>query len=478
MTVTDRPAAGPHILGTVPERAARGKALRRLVPLETHADVGGTHVPLLELVTATDAERMQELLPLRYERMLASAFSYYRGSAGVMAADLASVPRTELTVQLCGDAHLSNFGVYASPERRLVFDVNDFDETLPGPFEWDVKRLAASVALAGRINGHRRRERRENVRATVRSYRTAMRDFAGQGNLAVWYAHVDIERVVDDLGPEVGAKAERRARANLDRARGRDSARAARKLTALQGGTRRFVADPPLVVPIDQLLPGVEASRIRESLTDVLSAYRRTLTPDRRHLFDQYRLVDIARKVVGTGSVGTGSYVLLLLGRDENDPLVLQAKEAGNSALEPYCSPSTTSPGERVVAGQRLMQAVSDIFLGWQRRTGVDGRERHYYVRQLLDGKLSAEVEGMDPRRLGVYGALCGWTLARAHARSGDRVALAAYLGKSARFDEAVADYAEAYADRVEAQHRDLERAVADGSILQARSGEAGWPSR
>ncbi len=472
MTVTDEPAPGLHSHATVHERAARGKAVRRLVPLEAHADAGGTHVPLLELVTATDGDRMQELLPLRYERMLASAFSYYRGSAGVMAADLATVPRTELTAQLCGDAHLSNFGVYASPERRLVFDVNDFDETLPGPFEWDVKRLAVSVVLAGRESQHHRRERREAVGATVRSYRTAMRDFAGQGNLAVWYASAEVDRVVEDLGDRVGTKAQRRTRDKLARAHGRDSVHAVRKLTVLHDGAPRFVADPPLLVPVDALFPEVEAVRLRGSLMEVLSAYRETLTPDRRHLLDQYRLVDIARKVVGTGSVGTGSYVLLLLGRDDNDPLVLQAKEAGASALEPYCSPSTaSSPAERVVLGQRLVQAVSDIFLGWQRRDDVDGRERHYYVRQLLDGKLSAEVDRMDPRRLTVYGALCGWTLARAHARSGDRVAIAAYLGKSTRFDDAVTEYAEAYADRVAAQYQELERAVADGTVTAAAGG-------
>lgn len=474
MTVTGRSAVTqPRTGATVRDRAARGKAARRVLPLEAHGRVGGTHVPLLELVTASDDERVKDLLPLRYERMLASPFSYFRGSAGVMAADLASVPRTELTVQLCGDAHLSNFGVYASPERRLVFDVNDFDETLPGAFEWDVKRLAVSLALAGRGNGHRRRDRREAVRATVRSYRTAMRDFAGQGNLAVWYAGVDVERVVADLGSRADAKTQRRTRASLDRARGRDSVQAASRLTTLDAGSPRFVADPPLVVPIDQLFPEVEATRVRNGLQDVLSAYRETLTADRRHLLDQFQLVDIARKVVGTGSVGTGSYVLLLIGRDEKDPLVLQAKEAGTSALEPYCAPSTaSSPGERVVLGQRLMQAVSDIFLGWQSRPGVDGRERHYYVRQLRDGKLSAEVDDMDPRRLTVYGAICGWTLARAHARSGDRVAIAAYLGKSVTFDEAVTDYAEAYADRVLAQYRELQRVMADGSTAAARPQE------
>lgn len=474
MTLTGRPTAErPHAPATVQERAAHGKAVRRLLPLEGHSELGGTHVPLLELVTTTDLDRVAELLPLRYERVLASPFSYFRGSAGVMGADLASVPRTELTAQLCGDAHLSNFGVYASPERRLVFDVNDFDETLPGPFEWDVKRLATSVALAGRANAHRRRDRREAVRATVRSYRTTMRGFARQGNLAVWYASMDIERVVEDLGGLVGAKAQRRTRANLDRARRRDSAQAAAKLTTLEGGSPRFVADPPLVVPIDELLPEPAAVRLRAGLMDVLSGYRESLTPDRRHLLDQFQVVDIARKVVGTGSVGTGAYVLLLVGRDEKDPLVLQAKEAGDSALAPYCAPSTaSSSGERVVLGQRLMQAVSDIFLGWQTRQDFEGRDRHYYVRQLRDGKLSAEVGEMEPRRLTMYGSLCGWTLARAHARSGDRVAIAGYLGKTDTFDNAVTEYAEGYSERVEEQYRELRAAVADGSIAAARAGE------
>jgi uncharacterized protein (DUF2252 family) len=469
-----RSAAGregvPHL--GVAERAGRGKAVRSAVPLDQHREVGGGPVDVLALLTQQERGRVEELLPIRHGRMLASPFAFYRGAAGVMAADLAAVPDSGLQVQLCGDAHLSNFGVYATPERRLVFDVNDFDETLPGPFEWDVKRLAASVAVAGRGNGHGSRERTDTVVAVVNSYRTAMRQFAKMGNLAVWYASLDVERAMADLAPRIKSSDRRRTRAALDRARTRDNADALRKLTRTDaGGHARFVDDPPLIVPVDRLFSHVDAMELRQALLEVLLSYRDTLVEDRRHLLDQFDLVDVARKVVGVGSVGTRAFVLLLTGRDDQDPLVLQAKEAGPSVLEPYCGQSEyANAGQRVVVGQRLVQAASDIFLGWDRLTGADGVERDFYVRQLRDGKASAAVEDMSPRRLTVYGQFCAWTLARAHARSGDRVAIAAYLGKRDTFERAVAEFAEAYADRTEAQYREL-RAAADRGDLAVTTG-------
>jgi uncharacterized protein (DUF2252 family) len=403
--------------------------------------------------------------------MLSSPFAFYRGAAAVMAADLAGLPRSGLDVQLCGDAHLSNFGVYRSPERRLVFDVNDFDETLPGPFEWDVKRLAASLSLAGRENGHGSRDRKRTVVASVAAYRTAMRQFARQGNLAVWYAGVDVERLMADLAPRASSTERKRARANLERARRSDSTRALAKMTVTEDGRTRFLSQPPLLVPLSELLPEVDAQVVHTSLLEILSTYRASLPEDRRHLLDQFQLVEVARKVVGVGSVGTRAYVLLLTGRDSADPLVLQAKEARASVLEPHVGSSRhANAAERVVAGQRLMQASSDIFLGWQRTREGDGAERDYYVRQLRDGKASAEVGAMRPRLLAIYGELCAWTLARAHARSGDRVAIAAYLGKRDTFDRAVAEFAEAYADRAESQYRDL-RSAADGGELPVMYG-------
>ena len=451
---------------SVPERAQRGKVARQRLPLEAHAHVPEEEVDAVALVSARDPLRVPELLPIRYGRMLASPFAFYRGSAAVMAADLASLPHSGLHAQLCGDAHLSNFGVYASPERRLVFDVNDFDETLPGPFEWDVKRLAASIELAGRANGHKRRERREEVVSTVAQYRTAMRRFAKMSNLAVWYASLDIDQAVSEFASRVSASDRRRAQANLDKARGRDSRQAAAKLTRSVDGATRFVNDPPLVVPLVDLLPEMQASVVQERLGEIVQSYRSTLDDDRRMLLDQFQLVDIARKVVGVGSVGTRAWVLLLTGRDEHDMLVLQAKEAAESVLEPYVGRSEFEmAGHRVVAGQRLVQAVSDIFLGWTRNTEPDGTVRDFYVRQLRDGKGSAVVEEMDPRRLTVYGELCAWTLARAHARSGDRVAIAAYLGKKPVFEHAVAEFAAEYADRAERQWGQLDAAVAHGTV-------------
>ena len=445
----------PHAR-TVEVRTREGRDARDRVPLASLADCPDQPLDVAALLQAEDEGRLQELVPLRYERMLASAFAYYRGSAVVMATDLATRPATGLQAQLCGDAHLANFGVFATPERRLILDVNDFDETLPGPFEWDVKRLAASIVLAGRDNGHPAAERSETVVSAMRAYREAMRGFAEQGNLQVWYANLDIERALTDLS--AGKAEQRRSQKALAKARSRDSLRAARKLTTVVDGRPQFRADPPLLVPLRDLLPPSVAEDMRRVTLELIADYRATLPEDRRHLIDQFTLVDMARKVVGVGSVGTRAWVLLMIGRDLDDPLLLQAKEAGPSVLERFCGASAhATSGERVVAGQRLLQASSDIFLGWRKGVGMDGNVREHYIRQLWDAKTSADIAAMDSRRLRIYAGMCAWTLARGHARSGDRVAIASYLGKKDSFEQALAQFAERYADRVEQQYADLQ---------------------
>ncbi|HWS57277.1 MAG TPA: DUF2252 domain-containing protein [Actinotalea sp.] len=407
---------------------------------------------------------MSELVPIRYGRMLASPFAFYRGAAAIMAADLASMPTSGLRVQACGDAHLSNFGLFASPERKLVFDINDFDETAPGPWEWDVKRLAASLAIAGRNNGFTDSERRGVVVAAAAGYREAMAEFAGMGNLAVWYARADVEgglaRVRGALGKRDAAQSEKVA----TKAMSKDSAQALARLTQVVDGRRRIISDPPLVVPVEELMEPEQAATHEEWMHETLRAYRRTLPEDRRYLLDQYRYVHMARKVVGVGSVGTRAWIILLTGRDDADPLLLQAKEAQVSVLEPYAGPSEYDQhGQRVVEGQRLMQASSDIFLGWIRPVGLDGAQRDFYFRQLRDWKGSWDPTLMSPALMAFYGARCAWTLARAHARSGDRIAIAAYLGTTDAVDNAVADFAEAYADQNERDHAALAEAVRAG---------------
>ena len=368
-------------------------------------------------------------------------------------------------MQLCGDAHLSNFGAFASPERRLVFDVNDFDETLPGPFEWDVKRLAASLAVAGRDNGFPAKARRKIVLAAAEGYRTAMRAFAKQPLLDVWYAHLDIEQAIGELQAQVKAERFKAAEGLLAKAHTRDSTQALGKLTTVVDGRRRIISDPPMIVPVEDVFADVAADAIYEQLRAVLGKYRRTLQSDRRHLLGQFTLVQVARKVVGVGSVGTRAWILLMDALDGVEPLFLQAKEAQPSVLAEYCGRSQyANQGERVVAGQHLMQAHSDIFLGWTRVANpVDGVDRDFYVRQLRDWKFSAPIEAMIPQGMTFYARLCGWTLARAHARSGDRIALAAYLGGSARFDQAIAGFAETYADQNERDYAALQAAVKDG---------------
>jgi uncharacterized protein (DUF2252 family) len=408
--------------------------------------------------------RVPELVPVRHGRMLVSPFTFYRGAALPMAADLAGTPTSGLRVQLCGDAHLANFGGFASPERRLVFDVNDFDETLPGPFEWDLKRFAASLAVAGRDNGYTAKQRRTVELAGVEAYRTAMREFAAMPTLKVWYAHLNLDDAIRELGSQVSKKRRKRTERTLAKARTRDSMQAFGKLTTTVDGRPQIISDPPLIVPVEELTGHMEADAFYTQLSQLLDNYLLTLSDDRRHLVQQFTLIQLARKVVGVGSVGTRAWIMLLEADDGQEPLFLQAKEAQESVLAGYAGPSQyTNQGERVVAGQHLMQAASDIFLGWQRTTGLDNIERDFYIRQLRDWKISAEIEQMNPRGMAVYARLCGWTLARAHARSGDRIAIAAYLGKSATFDTAVADFAETYANQNELDHAALSGAVADG---------------
>jgi uncharacterized protein (DUF2252 family) len=438
-----------------------------MAPLESQAEFepARSRDPVGLLLGQAES-RVPELVPVRHGRMLVSPFTFYRGAALPMAADLAGTPAAGLRVQLCGDAHLSNFGAFASPERNLVFDVNDFDETLPGPFEWDVKRLAASLAVAGRDNGFGAKARRRVVLAAGGSYRTAMRRFAKQPYLAVWYAHLDIEQAIAQFRSQLNAKRFKATQALLAKARTRDSTQALDKLTALVDGQRQIISDPPMIAPIEEVYADVQADAIYEQIRTVLGKYRRSLQSDRRHLLGQFTLVQVARKVVGVGSVGTRAWVVLMDAGDGVEPLFLQAKEAQPSVLADYLGRSRyANQGERVVAGQHLMQAESDIFLGWTRATGPDQVDRDFYVRQLRDWKFSAPVEQMIPSGMKAYADLCGWTLARAHARSGDRIALASYLGRSARFDQAIADFAETYADQNERDYADFQAAAKDGKV-------------
>jgi uncharacterized protein (DUF2252 family) len=462
-----KPKPVPHL--TMAERAARGKAARAGVPRSSHAEIDFPQsrdpIAFLEGQAAT---RVPELVPIRYGRMLASSFAFYRGGALIMASDLARTPSSGLRTQLCGDAHLSNFGVYASPERNMVFSLNDFDETAPGPWEWDVKRLVASFAIAGRELGYSKKERQAIVHATARSYRESMNAFAGMQNLQLWYARLDVEQIVRDYSGAVDPGVARRAEANIAKARTRDSMHAFEKLTHVVDGERRIISDPPLIVPLSELVPpGTTREALEGEFRELLRSYRRTLASDRRHLLEQFRFVEIARKVVGVGSVGTRAWIVLMLGVDDEDPLFLQAKEAQPSVLERFVGKSGyTNCGQRVVAGQRLMQSASDIFLGWQHtRSGLDGEERDFYVRQLRDWKGSAVIEAMIPKGMTVYGRVCAWTLARAHARAGDRIAIASYLGRSDVFDRAMAAFAEAYADQNERDYRALKEAVESGRI-------------
>jgi uncharacterized protein (DUF2252 family) len=456
------------------QRIARGKAARADVPRSSHAEFtpAARRPDPVTLLADQAASRVPELLPIRYGRMAVSAFTFFRGAALPMANDLAGSPRIGLTVQACGDAHLANFGLFASPERNLVFDINDFDETLPGPWEWDVKRLAASLEIAGRDNGFATKERRAIVLASTAAYRRAMREFADRTALEVWYAHAEASMIRAWFEPLLSGASRRTLSRALAKAKTKDNLGALGRFAGSDDGRPAIIGDPPLIVPLRDLVgEGVNPAETALQLRGILDSYRTTLEPERQELLDRYRLVDFARKVVGVGSVGTRSFMALLLGDDEHDPLFLQAKEAGPSVLEEYAGSSQyDNCGQRVVVGQRLMQAVGDIFLGWVRVHGFDGQTRDFYLRQLRDWKGSAEVSEMVPKGMRAYGQLCGWTLARAHARSGDRVAIAAYLGSGPAFDEAVGDFAALYADQNERDHTSLVEAIASGRV-KAESG-------
>ena len=456
---------------TPAERNARGKTARAAVPRESHAefDPPSDRPDPLSLLEEQAKARVPELVPIRWGRMMASPFTYYRGAALPMASDLADTPVSGLAVQACGDAHLSNFGMFGSAERRLVFDVNDFDETLPGPWEWDVKRLAASMEVAGRDNGFAGKDRREIVGATVAGYRRAMRNFATMSNLDIWYARADEDFVRSDFASQMKTQQRKMTDKATAKARTRDSMQEVDKLTRVVDGQPRIVADPPLLVPVNDLLPTkMDQETFRGQIKDLLATYRRTLETDRRYLLEEFQFADMARKVVGVGSVGTRCWIVLLFGRDNNDPLFLQVKEAEASVLSRFVGASRyTNQGQRVVAGQRLMQATSDIFLGWQRNpVGLDdGRSHDFYVRQLRDWKLSLDIGTMIPRGMRLYGELCGFTLARAHARSGDEIAIASYLGNSVAFDNAIAEFAVAYADQNARDFQAFTGAIASGRL-------------
>jgi len=462
---------------TVEDRKARGKSLRDQAAPSSHAgwEPAADRPDPVSLLEEQDASREQDLVPVRHGRMMVSPFTFYRGAAKIMAADLQATPRAGLDVQLCGDAHLSNFGMFASPERSLLFDLNDFDETLPGPFEYDVKRMSASFTIAGRNNGFSEAETRDVTLASARAYRQSMARFAKMGTMDIWYAHLsesdllaairNLTRTADGTGKKAAKKDAKKAKASMAKARTRDSLQALSKLAELVDGRYRIVSQPPIVIPFRDVpaVAGLSPDQLQQVIEEQFRAYRSTLQNDRRHLLERFQIVDVARKVVGVGSVGTRAYIALLQGRDERDPLFLQVKEASASVLEDHLPKSRfKQPGERVVQGQRLMQAASDIYLGWTKGTMND---RHFYWRQLRDMKASAVVESMRPANLGFYAGACGWTLARAHARSGDPIAIAAYLGKGDDFDRSVADFSERYADQNDRDFEAFVQAVGSGRL-------------
>src|SRR4051794_40930825 len=450
------------------ERAAIGKAARAEAGRKVHGEwePSADRPDPVDLLEAQARTRVPELVPIRYGRMLVSPFTFFRGAAYVMASDLPGTPRTGLDVQLCGDAHLSNFGVFAAPDRRLVFSVNDFDETLPGPFEWDVKRLVASFAVAGRDRGFDAAKRETVNLAVGRAYREAIRGFALMRTMDLWYTRLNVDDFAELWSGKASVKQRERFERNLAKARSKDSLRAMDKLTHMVDGQRRIKSDPPLIIPVEDAAPGAERDQIEAFLHGVVRSYRRTLAADRRHLLEHFRYVHAARKVVGVGSVGTRAWIVLLLGRDDEDPLMLQAKEAEASVLEPFLGASAqANHGQRVVEGQRLVQTASDVMLGWIRVDGIDGVKRDFYIRQLWDAKGSALVEEMNPAAMKVYATVCGWTLAHGHARSGDAVAIASYLGGGQTFDRAMAAFAEPCAAQKERDCAALAAAVAWGGV-------------
>jgi uncharacterized protein (DUF2252 family) len=457
-----------HVLRA--DAVERGRVARRAVPRSTHAalELSDDREEPAAIIARQAVSREPDLVPIRHGRMLVSPFTFFRGAAAIMAADLAAAtPASGLRAQLCGDAHLLNFGGFASAERNLVFDLNDFDETIPGPWEWDVKRLAASITVAAREAGALEPERRALVEQTVRGYRQAMLDFGTRREIDVWYARMDEAAILDLMRTRGRApKATSGVKRMMAKARTKDSMKAFAKLTTVVDGEPRIVGDPPLIVPIRDLVDDAAHPRVGDELHALFRTYRRSLQRDRRHLLEQYRLVDLARKVVGVGSVGTRCYIGLLMGRDNDDPLFLQMKEAQPSVLAPYAGKSKlANEGQRVVEGQRLMQATSDILLGWIRVTGLDNVQRDFYLRQLWDWKISVDPAAFSAATLGGYGEVCGWTLARAHARSGDRIAIASYLGRATTFDTALAAFAEAYADQNERDYESFAAAVRAGKL-------------
>ena len=466
-TASERPETVGHL--DVAARAALGKAARAAMPRSSHgaweAAAAGRPDPV-ELLRQQELTRVPDLVALRHERMLESPFTFYRGAAVIMAADLGALPNSGLRVQACGDAHLSNFGGYAAPNRQLVFDLNDFDETNPGPFEWDIKRLAASFEIAARSRELSPKRARAIVMGAVRAYRVAMAEFANMSNLGVWFARLDVAGILERWRAQATARNVKRFERTAAKAEGKDSLRALNKLTQLVDGEYRIASDPPVLVPLRELLADVDYEQVQGWLYERLRAYRRSLQSDHRHLLDTYRLVDFARKVVGVGSVGTRCWIALMLGKDDADPLFLQIKEAEPSVLEAYAGKSVHGHhGRRVVQGQRLLQAATDILLGWTRAQGIDGVERDFYVRQLWDWKVSADVDTMMPEALPIYAQACGWTLARGHARSGDRIAIAGYLGSGDAFDRGIADFAVAYADQNERDYAAVSDAVSSGRL-------------
>ncbi|WP_329305953.1 DUF2252 domain-containing protein [Streptomyces sp. NBC_01260] len=466
--MTGRTASTPEQQLSPQERAARGKAARTRTPRSSHGDYAPSELRAnpVDTIEKQSATRLKELVPIRYGRMSESPFRFYRGAAAIMAGDLATTPDAGLRVQLCGDAHMLNFRLLASPERSLLFDINDFDETLPGPWEWDLKRLATSLAIAGRENGFTDAERTTIVRSAVRSYRERMRGLAGMHNLDVWYAKVDFEQLRALASDRLPRRESKRVSAAMAKARTRDNLQAFEKLTEVVDGKRRIASSPPTVERAADLLPDLERTQMEDMFRDLVDRYGRSLSADREHLLRQFTMVDMARKVVGVGSVGTRCWIILLLGRDGEDPLFLQAKEADESVLAAYAGASEyPTQGQRVVAGQRLMQAASDIFLGWEHLHAPDGQERDFYVRQLRDWKGIADPSRQGPRTMEAFGEVCGATLARAHARSGDRIAIAAYLGRADVFDQAVARFAESYADQNERDHQALLDSVRAGRV-------------
>ncbi|MGZ4581069.1 MAG: DUF2252 domain-containing protein [Nocardioidaceae bacterium] len=463
------------------ERKLRGKAARAATPRSSHEgwEPASDRPDPVELIEEQNRTREPDLVPVRHGRMMVSPFTFYRGAAAIMAADLSATPTAGLDAQLCGDAHLSNFGVFASPERRLLFDLNDFDETLPGPFEYDVKRMAASFTIAARNNGFSEADTRDATMASVQSYREAMADFAEMRTLDVWYAHLSEDELMSAIqglwssaGDSLSKKERKQAKRAMkgaekarEKAHTRDSLQALSKLGQLVDGQYRIVYQPPIIIPLRDAAAAAEFSpdQIERVLHEQFRAYRGTLEHDRRQVLERFELVDVARKVVGVGSVGTRAFIALLQGRDMGDPLFLQVKEATRSVLEAYLPRSRfRQPGERVVRGQRMMQAASDIFLGWTK--GVQD-DRWFYWRQLRDMKGSADVESMTPLALTFYARTCGWTLARAHARSGDPVAMAAYLGKSEAFDRAITDFSQRYADQNDRDYLAFTKAIESGHL-------------